>query len=169
VPEKRDCQLYELLKASESVGRELTNQFYSLYADIRQIVLTRLCRENAAVALREILRCTQKLLDRVLFCAFCKDRGLLPAETLKRAFAHRDPYNPKPIWTNFRGLFRAVDASNAGLNIPAYNGGLFTFDPGLDALQVPDKVLPISRSWAIMITGPRAKWPTRTRAPRSAR
>ena len=30
VPEHRDCHLYELLRASESVGRELTNQFYAL-------------------------------------------------------------------------------------------------------------------------------------------
>ena len=140
VPEHRDCHLYELLKASESVGRELTNQFYALYAGIRQKVLTRLCRENAAVAPPEILRCTQKLLDRVLFCAFCEDRGLLPAETLKHAFAHRDPYNPRPVWQNFRGLFRAIDEGNAGLNIPAYNGGLFALDPALDALQVPDEV-----------------------------
>jgi hypothetical protein len=140
VPEKRDCHLYELLKASESVGRELTNRFYALYADIRQKVLTRLCRENAAVAPQEILRCTQKLLDRVLFCAFCEDRGLLPADTLKRAFGHHDPYNPKPIWENFRGLFRAIDTGNAGLNIPAYNGGLFADDPGLRALAVPDDV-----------------------------
>lgn len=140
VPEKGDCHLYELLKASESVGRELTIQFYALYADIRQKVLTRLCRENAAVAPQEILRCTQKLLDRVLFCAFCEDRGLLPADTLKHAFAHRDPYNPKPIWENFRGLFRAIDTGNAGLNIPAYNGGLFAPDAGLDTLNVPDPV-----------------------------
>ena len=47
-------------------------------------MLTRLCRENAAIAPPEILRCTQKLLDRVLFCAFCEDRSLLPADTLKR-------------------------------------------------------------------------------------
>jgi hypothetical protein len=140
VPEKRDCHLYELFKASESVGRELTNQFYALYADIREKVLTRLCRENTSVAPQEILRCTQKLLDRVLFCAFCEDRSLLPADTLKRAFAHNDPYNPKPIWENFRGLFRAIDAGNAGLNIPAYNGGLFASDPGLDTLRVPDEV-----------------------------
>jgi hypothetical protein len=72
VPAHRDCHLYELLRASETVGRELTNQFYALYADIRQRVLTRLCRENAAVAPPEILRCTQKLLDRVIFCAFWK-------------------------------------------------------------------------------------------------
>jgi len=139
-PEHRDCHLYELLRASETVGRELTNQFYALYADIRQRVLTRLCRENAAVAPQEILRCIQKLLDRVLFCAFCEDRGLLPAESLKHAFEHRDPYNPRPVWLNFRGLFRAIDEGNAGLNIPAYNGGLFAADPALDALQVPDNV-----------------------------
>jgi SAM-dependent methyltransferase len=140
VPAHRDCHLYELLRASETVGRELTNQFYALYADIRQRVLTRLCRENAAVAPPEILRCTQKLLDRVLFCAFCECRGLLPAESLKHAFEHRDPYNPHPVWHNFRGLFRAIDEGNAGLNIPAYNGGLFALDPALDALQVPDEV-----------------------------
>jgi len=40
VPAHHDCHLYELLQASESVGRELTNQFYALYADIRQGVLT---------------------------------------------------------------------------------------------------------------------------------
>jgi hypothetical protein len=140
VPEHRECHLYELLRASETVGRELTNQFYALYADIRQRVLTRLCRENSTIAPQEILRCIQKLLDRVLFCAFCEDRGLLPAESLKHAFEHHDPYNPKPVWQNFRGLFRAIDEGNAGLNIPAYNGGLFAADAALDALQVPDEV-----------------------------
>jgi hypothetical protein len=140
VPEHRDCHLFELLHASESAGRELTSQFYALYADIRQRVLTRLCRVNTGIAPPEILRYTQKLLDRVLFCAFREDRGLLPAESLKRAFEHRDPYNPKPVWHNFRGLFRAIDEGNAGLNIPAYNGGLFAADPALDALQVPDEV-----------------------------
>ena len=140
VPAHRDCHLYELLRASESVGRELTNQFYALYADIRQRVLTRLCRENSTIAPQEILRCIQKLLDRVLFCAFCEDRGLLPAESLKHAFEHRDPYNPRPVWLNFRGLFRAIDEGNAGLNIPAYNGGLFALDESLDGLQVPDEV-----------------------------
>ena len=140
VPAHRECQLYELLRASETVGRTLTNQFYALYADIRQRVLTHLCRENAAIAPPEILRCTQKLLDRVLFCAFCECRGLLPAETLKHAFEQRNPYNPQPVWLNFRGLFRVIDEGNAGLNIPAYNGGLFALDPALDALQVPDEV-----------------------------
>ena len=111
-----------------------------LYADIRQRVLNRLCRENSTIAPQEILRCVQKLLDRVLFCAFCEDRGLLPAKSLKSAFEQRNPYNPQPVWLNFRGLFRAIDEGNAGLNIPAYNGGLFAPDASLDGLQVPDEV-----------------------------
>ena len=81
VPESGACHLDTLLRSSESAGRELTNQFYTLYADIRQKVFAHLRAANAAIAPQEILRCTQKLLDRVLFCAFCEDRGLLPAHT----------------------------------------------------------------------------------------
>jgi len=33
VPEHRECHLYELLRASETVGRTLSNQFYARYAD----------------------------------------------------------------------------------------------------------------------------------------
>ena len=140
VPETGDCHLFALLKDTESVGRELTNQFYALYSEIRQRVFARLRAENASIAAQEILRCSQKLLDRVLFCCFCEDRGLLPAESVKSAFTHSDPYNPKPIWENFRGLFRSVDAGNALLKIPAYNGGLFAFDSSLESLNVPDDV-----------------------------
>ena len=50
-------------------------------------------------------------------CPYCEDRGLLPAESLKHAFEHRDPCNPRPVWLDFRGLFRAIDEGNAGLNI----------------------------------------------------
>lgn len=148
VPERGDCHLYTLFKNSESVGRELTNQFYALYADLRQKVFARLRTENPAVAPQEILRCTQKLLDRVLFCAFCEDRNLLPPDTVQRAFTHSDPYNPKPIWENFRGLFRSVDVGNAVLEIPAYNGGLFALDSSLDTLQVPDDVCALFRDLA---------------------
>lgn len=78
---------------------------------------TRLCRENAAIVPQEILRCIQKLLDRVLFCAFYEAHGLLPAESLKHASERRNAYNPWPIRHNFRGLFRVIGESNAGLNI----------------------------------------------------
>jgi hypothetical protein len=148
VPEAGECHLYSLLHASTSVGRRLTNDFYAIYAELRQKVFAGLRDENASVAPQEILRCTQKLLDRVLFCAFCEDRHLLPGDTVQGAFSHSDPYNPKPIWENFRGLFRAVDRGNAGLKIPAYNGGLFATDASIDALLVPDEVCALFRDLA---------------------
>jgi hypothetical protein len=148
VPESGPSHLDTLLRSSESAGRELTNQFYGLYAGIRQQVFTQLRHANSAADPNEILRCTQKLLDRVLFCSFCEDRGLLPPNTVRGAFEHSDPYNPRPVWENFRGLFRSVDVGNATLKIPAYNGGLFAHDPGLDTLSVPDGVCALFRDLA---------------------
>ncbi|MCX6864923.1 MAG: hypothetical protein NTV46_01650, partial [Verrucomicrobia bacterium] len=130
VPDSGACHFKELLSKSETVGREITNKFYAFYADLRQSVFARLRAGNPSVLPQEILRCSQKLLDRILFCSFCEDRSLLPPETVRGAFLHSDPYNPKPIWDNFRGLFRSVDKGNSGLKIPAYNGGLFAFDEG---------------------------------------
>lgn len=148
VPPTGACHLDTLLRSSETAGRELTNHFYHLYADIRLQVFGLLRSHNATLPTPEILRCTQKLLDRILFCAFCEDRGLLPANTVRGAFEHSDPYNPRPIWENFRGLFRSVDVGNAGLKIPAYNGGLFAHDPGLDTLSVPDAACSLFRDLA---------------------
>jgi N-6 DNA Methylase/TaqI-like C-terminal specificity domain len=95
---------------------------------------------NPEVSPHDVLAGTQKLLDRVLFCTFSEDRGLLPPDTVKKAYTHSDPYNPQPIWDNFRGLFRAIDQGSPGLNIPRYNGGLFADDALLNSLTVPDEV-----------------------------
>ena len=73
----------------------------------------------------------QTILDRVLFVAFAEDTGLLPGNTILKAFEHNDPYNPRPIWDNFIGLFRRIDFGDPPNfetfrdRIPKYNGGLF--------------------------------------------
>ncbi len=140
VPETGRCHFHELRAESEKVGKQLTKEFYLRYADMRQDAFQRLCRDNPDVSRHDVLSCAQKLLDRVLFSAFCEDRGLLPTETLRKAYEHRDPYHPRPIWDNFRGLFQAVNRGNAALGIHAYNGGLFADDPILDRLKVSDEV-----------------------------
>ncbi len=140
VPETGRCHFDALRAESEQVGKDLTKEFYLRYAEMRQDAFARLCRDNPAVPRHDVLTCAQKLLDRVLFCAFCEDRGLLPAESLRKAYEHRDPYHPRPIWDNFRGLFGAINRGNAGLGIHAYNGGLFADDPVLDHLTVADEV-----------------------------
>jgi hypothetical protein len=140
VPTSGQCHFYELLAASEKVGRELTKEFYVRYAGMREDAFEHLCRANPTIGRHDVLASTQKLLDRILFCAFSEDRGLLPADTIYKAYEHNDPYNPRPVWENFRGLFRAINIGNTALNIPAYNGGLFADDPTLDRLTVPDAV-----------------------------
>ncbi len=140
VPQSGECHFYSLLAESEQLGRELTKEFYVNYANMRQDAFERLSRDNPSVPRHEVLASTQKLLDRVLFTAFSEDRGLLPANSIRKAYAHRDPYHPRPIWETFRGLFGAINRGNAALDIHAYNGGLFADDPKLDSLQVSDEV-----------------------------
>ncbi len=140
VPATGSCHLYALITASEKVGRELTKGFYVRYANMREDAFDHLCKANPVIGPHQVLASTQKLLDRVLFCAFCEDRGLLPDDSIQKAYEHSDPYNPRPIWENFRGLFRAINIGNMALGIPAYNGGLFVDDPELDRLAVPDQV-----------------------------
>lgn len=139
VPREGRSHLYALLEASEAAGEELTQGYYREYARIRQEVLVDLVDANPDVPRGDVLTATQRLLDRTLFVAFAEDRGLLPPDTLAKAFQHRDPYNPRPIWANFQGLFRAIDVGSEQLGIPRYNGGLFREHPVLDvALTVSD-------------------------------
>jgi hypothetical protein len=140
VPADGRSHLYALLAESEKVGRELTKKFYVQYGDMRQDAFARLCQDNSQAPPKTVLAGTQKLLDRVLFCAFAEDRGLLPVDTIRKAYEHRDPYDPRPIYDNFRGLFRSINNGNAALGIHAYNGGLFAEDASLDGLKVSDQV-----------------------------
>jgi hypothetical protein len=141
VPLTGPGHLDELLKASERAGVDMTRSYYAEYSRLRREILAQLRQANPTILPESLLFFTQKLLDRVLFVAFAEDRGLLPPETLHKAFQHHDPYNPRPKWETFKGLFRAIDEGNGALGIPGYNGGLFAHDPLLDRLNVPDDVL----------------------------
>ena len=133
-------RLDALLDESRKEGRRLTAEYYREYRDLRRRTFDALRGHNPGRDPRRLLALTQKLLDRVLFVAFCEDRGLLPAESVARAYTQRNPYVQLPVYENFKGLFRCVDRGDTGLGIPAYNGGLFAPDVDLDALVVPDEV-----------------------------
>jgi len=134
------CHLDDLLEASKTAGEDITRQYYKEYSNLRNEAFSLLQQANPDMAPVPLLAATQKILDRVLFCAFAEDRGLLPAKIVQRACDHTDPFNPRPTWENFTGLFRAIDLGNENLHVPRYNGGLFAADPALDALKVPNEV-----------------------------
>jgi type I restriction-modification system DNA methylase subunit len=139
-PQSGQCHLYDLLKASEAHGRELGKAFYIRYADIREDAFEHLRRDNPQAPVHGVLTGAQKILDRILFCAFSEDRGLLPPHSIDKAYEHTDPYNPRPVWDNFRGLFQAINTGSERLGIPKYNGGLFADDPVVDSLKVSDDI-----------------------------
>ncbi len=130
----------DLLEESAKREKEITNALYQDYKALRKKLITTLAAENPDIAQFELIAHAQTILDRILFIAFAEDKGLLPNQSLAQAYTHRDPYNPRPIWENFKGLFRSVNEGNKALNIPAYNGGLFRPDALPETLRVSDAV-----------------------------
>jgi type I restriction-modification system DNA methylase subunit len=130
----------EILAQSRREDRDITNALYLLYRDLRGHLVDAVRADRAELDPLDAISAAQTILDRVLFIAFAEDNGLLPDDSLLRAFEHADPYNPRPVWQNFLGLFRAIDEGNTHLNIPRYNGGLFSRDPVIPDLNLPDAI-----------------------------
>ena len=130
----------DVLKESRREDKDITDSLYQDYKDLRLKLLSAVQDADAAIAPLDAIALAQKILDRVLFIAFAEDTGLLPDNTLENAFVARDAYNPRPVWDNFKGLFRAIDEGNSELKIPRYNGGLFREDAVMNGLIIPNEV-----------------------------
>ncbi|MDQ6968617.1 MAG: hypothetical protein Q9M14_08050, partial [Mariprofundaceae bacterium] len=127
-----------LLAESGAAEKAITKRLYNDYRSIRSDLFQQLIEHNPDIDDILLISAAQKILDRVLFIAFAEDVGLLPNNILLKAFESSNAFNPAPIWSNFQGLFQAVDKGNAALNIPRYNGGLFAPDALIDGLALPD-------------------------------
>ncbi|MFO1126775.1 MAG: N-6 DNA methylase [Methylocystis sp.] len=129
-----------LLQETDSAYRDVTEELYKQYSALRDRLIDFLVNtsEGPKVAAVQAIEIAQKLLDRVLFIAFAQRTDLLPDKLLERAVKATNEFDPQPIWTNFRGLFRMVDRGHYDKAIPAYNGGLFAADPVVDVLTLPD-------------------------------
>lgn len=130
----------DLLKQSRAEDRDITDSLYHDYKALRLKLIGAVQVADPSIEPLDAIAVAQKILDRVLFIAFAEDTGLLPHNTLSQAFVTRDPYNPRPVWDNFRGLFNAIDKGSDALKIPRYNGGLFRQDDTINALTLPDDV-----------------------------
>ncbi|MEQ1936411.1 MAG: type I restriction endonuclease subunit M, partial [Fimbriimonadaceae bacterium] len=129
-----------LLDESEKREKEITDQLYAEYKRLRAQLISTITSDNSGVPLLEVINFSQTILDRILFVAFAEDKGLLPKDTLRKAYETKNPFSPQPVWENFKGLFHAIDKGSAPLNIPGYNGGLFAEDKTLNDLKVSDKL-----------------------------
>ncbi|MEB3231114.1 MAG: DNA methyltransferase [Leptolyngbyaceae bacterium] len=141
---KKQSAIDQLLLASDKAEIDITETLYQEYKQVRINLATHFRNTGPEdLANRDIILIekAQKTLDRILFIAFCEDKQLLPQHTIKKAHDHKDPYNPRSIWDNFKSVFQSVDQGNDALSIPGYNGGLFKHDPLLDGtLTVSDEL-----------------------------
>ncbi|WP_200238007.1 Eco57I restriction-modification methylase domain-containing protein [Lamprobacter modestohalophilus] len=130
----------ELLHESRREDKDITDSLYQDYKALRFQLINAVRAASQSIDPLQAIAIAQKILDRVLFIAFAEDTGLLPGNTLVNAFSASDPYNPRPIWDNFKGLFRAIDQGSERLKIPPYNGGLFASDATIDSLPLADSL-----------------------------
>ncbi|NLF16921.1 MAG: N-6 DNA methylase, partial [Lentisphaerae bacterium] len=138
-----------LLEDSTHREQQITRDFYALFSNVRVQLFEHLRDANPPPADRDpvdhsirLLAMAQKILDRILFIAFCEDTGLLPHGIIRQAIsAAGTGFVPTSRWQQLCGLFQAVDKGSPPMKICGYNGGLFRADPALEALQVGDAVL----------------------------
>ena len=133
-----------LLDRSEAADRDVTNQLYADYKQLRTQIMAFTRDQHPSIGTEARIRLVQTLLDRVLFIAFAEDKALLPPNSLADAIQEPDPYFPRPKWDRVCKLFEWVDKGDAPkppYKIPPYNGGLFAADPLIDGLALPDHLV----------------------------
>jgi hypothetical protein len=131
----------QLLEWSNKKQREVGDSLYEDYDRNRRSLIMYLTGPAHNKSLDEAIRIAQKLVDRIVFVAFCEDRDLLPERSLARAWDEVPPFSrvTNPRWQNFLNLFRSVDEGNETHGISGYDGGLFRKDPAVDDLQLDDE------------------------------
>jgi hypothetical protein len=129
-----------LLEKSNKRQREVGDELYESYHDNRLRLIEHLCAHPHNKPLNNSIRIAQKLIDRIVFVAFCEDRALLPENSLHQASEQLPPFHrvTNPRWQNFLDLFRSIDEGNEQRAISPYNGGLFRKDDEVDELQLDD-------------------------------
>ena len=138
----------QILAASENfavgLGERLRERIYEDVVPGLALAIAARMRPQSAADLTEAYHRTLLVLFRLLFLAYAEDRGLLPygrnprydrhaIKTLARDFAD-DPdlvfdVQATSLWDDMVTVWAAVDEGNAGWDVPAYNGGLFSRDP----------------------------------------
>ncbi len=130
----------DLLEQTQARQKTVGDELYQSYQSQRLRLIEHLMHDFAK-PLDSAIRIAQKILDRVIFIAFCEDRELLRAECLARAWRELPAFTKatNPRWQNFLALFGEVDRGGRSAGVESgYNGNLFKHDDELDNLNLAD-------------------------------
>lgn len=145
-------QLLRLIERQWVQERNLEGRFYDDYSAVRTRLFNVLRTHNPDYpgTPTQLLRLTQKLLDRFIFAFYCEDMGqrmAFPPQLIRDRLKSRSieiDYEPEgdEFWAFFRRLFRLMDTGGemGRLQVPHINGGLFEADPEIEALTLPNHV-----------------------------
>jgi hypothetical protein len=130
----------------------LEDEFYERYKAVRERLFSVIRVNNPEFpgTPTELLRLTQKLLDRFIFAFYCEDMGermLFPPQFVREHLRVRcnEPYyddKAEDFWPFFKRLFAQMNTGGllGKQSVPFINGGLFAPDPLIDALSIPNHV-----------------------------
>jgi hypothetical protein len=134
----RPPRAIELLKKTGERQKEVSIELYEDYSQHRTRLIDHLHREQG-FSVEEAIDIVQRLLDRIIFIAFCEDRKLIPDKMIKQAHDQLPAFYSvtNPRWQNFKNLFKFLDKGNPKLDVPGFNGGLFAESPA-DDIEIDD-------------------------------
>jgi hypothetical protein len=131
----------ELLERTQERQKTVGDDLYRSY-QLQRLRLIEHLMHKFGKELDPAIRISQKLLDRVIFIAFCEDRDLLNENCLERAWSELPAFTKatNPRWQNFLALFGEVDSGGQSAGVEqGYNGNLFKHDEELDTLKLADE------------------------------
>lgn len=122
---------------------EVSKELYKDFSIFRNHLFENIIKNNSELDKSISLRLTQKLCDRIIFILFAEDRGLLTANTIKeiREEFINQKFTDYTLYDIFKFYFKAINEGNSKLDIPKYNGGLFSTDTQLDSLVIDNEIL----------------------------
>ena len=145
-------RLERMLGAQWLHEKNLEEEFYRHYQSFREKLYRALVTHNPDFAgtRGELVRLSQRIVDRLIFILYCEDMGQsldFPQKLLRDVLsklAEPEFYqgDDSSAWDKLKQLFRSMANGTpfANRQINKFNGGLFAADPVLDNLVLPTNV-----------------------------
>ena len=135
-----DSPIERLFLEREKELKNITNEFYQRYKNLREKLFDQVRKNNPEIPAVDLLRCTQKLIDRLLFMCFVRDLDIVKnmIDAVNKAVNESFDQEEDALWKQLRFAFTALDKGYRKKNIPPFNGGLFRKDELLEDLVVKD-------------------------------
>jgi Eco57I restriction-modification methylase/TaqI-like C-terminal specificity domain len=144
--------LWRMVERQGSREKKIEDEFYDHYKAVRERLFNVLRSHNSDFTgtPTDLLRISQKLLDRFIFAFYCEDMGermLFPPQFVRDYLKNRsiEAYydtEGSEIWDFMRKLFGLMNKGGVlgRQQVPEINGGLFADDALINSLFIPNHI-----------------------------